>query len=693
MNKYFVLSILFASSLAAYSQTEESEDEAKIKELDEVVVKGKNAWIEDGKYIFVPTKKEKNLARNMEGLIDRMHTGVLFVEDGQIKTKNGQSVSIFVNGVPADNMEKATFWAKNALRVEFMESSDDPRFIGCTNIVNFVMREYVAGGLTKFDVNQQFPNDGSYSAASKLVWGKMTYNALFKGGYSRDHQSGNETTEHYDGINYNGSFYERVSRYENAKEVNRSNDIYGGFSAIYKTDKLTVSHNVALQWNENPGSITQGTVAYSPAIISSDMMLSRANSHSLSPSLEGLYIYYPSSKWSFAFWWVLNHSHNNNYASYTDIGLEPIQTDSRENTYGVLGRFTVGWYLRKNMVFSFAVLENRTISDVDYSGNTISRQWQNNGNTKFEVGFWYKPTDNIVFKVTPEISLSDRNVNHMLKRTDWLPGVNANLFFGIDDKNSLSLESWYYQRTPVSSTRNDLILKSTELKWIEGNPYMDSSSNYWLSLAYYSYPSSWFNQNFSFNFISHSNDSYLEYRVGGTEYDGVIGKYMNAPVNRTYKLTWAFGIDLFDGNVRLGNQFNYNYQRVAGRGLNSVRTRPYISWDFGNCSISANYGTPERFYSQGGTQKIKTSSYYGLSFSYGNGNLLFDVELNSLFRKYATETIEMNSGPYRYTSRDWSNGRNVSVSLTYTFDYGKKVTPGIDISEKNLKSTSVLGSD
>ena len=53
----------------------------------------------------------------------------------------------------------------------------------------------------------------------------------------------------------------------------------------------------------------------------------------------------------------------------------------------------------------------------------------------------------------------------------------------------------------------------------------------------------------------------------------------------------------------------------------------------------------------------------------------------------------LESGPYSYTSRTWEKGRSVAVSLTYTFDYGKKVDPSINISTQEIRSTSVLGAD
>lgn len=688
-----LLASIVLFSVFAYAQNNETSAENNAHILDEVVVKGKYAWIEGDKYVFVPRKNEKNLSRNMEDLIERMHTGILVVENGKIVTKSGQQASVFINGIPADNIDASTFWSKNTLRVEFMEFSDDPQFQGASNIVNFIMRDYVAGGLTKLDGNQLFPNEGNYSAASKLVWGKMTYNAVFSGSYSRDHQSGTDMTENYDNIYYNDNFYEDVTRLEHATEIKRSNNIYGGFNARYRTEKTLVQHSIALQWNENPGSINHGTVAYSPDIITSDWMTAKSKSHSLSPYIEGKYSFKPKTKWSFVANWSLSHSHNNNNNSYEDIGLNPIITLSKENIYNIKARINAIWNLSNYLVFNFIFQEDRSISKMGYGGEVKSNQWQNNGNNMLQISGWWRVSDKFILRVIPQITLYDWNVNHAIKKTKWLPGVNATAMWNINDKNRITLDNWFYQNSPSSASKNDLILRLTELIWIEGNPIANSSSNYWLTLKYNAYPCSWFDHSLSFDYITNSNEPYLSYRTGGKQYEGVIGQYQNSPMRHKYRGSWSFGIDLLDGNLRLGNQLEYSYQKINRTGFGWVRSRPYISWYFGNCDLSLNYGTPEKFFSQGGTHIVRTPSYYNLDFSYGNGNFMFDFELSAPFNKYLNTKTIFNSGPYHYSSKIWNTGRSVSISFTYTFDYGKKVEQGIEINKQNLKSTSILGSE
>ena len=353
-------------------------------------------------------------------------------------------------------------------------------------------------------------------------------------------------------------------------------------------------------------------------------------------------------------------------------------------------RVTAVWYPRNDLVFQFALEEDRTISEACYAGEVSSRQWQNHGSNMLQLLGWWRISNNLTLQVTPQLTLYDRNVNHITKKHDWLPGINATVGWTINDRHGINFQSWYYLNNPMSFQINDLILRQSELKWIEGNPNISSSSNYWLSLTYNTYPSEWLNNSLSLEYVTHADEPYLLYRSGGNEYDGVIGSYQNASANRTYRLHWSFNVSLFNDNVSIGNQLDYSHQTINGQKIDWVRTRPYVSWDFGNCSLSANYGTPEKFFRQGGTHIVHTPSYYNIDFSYGNGNLILDLEVSSPFNKRISTTSICHNGPYHYTSKDWNNGRSISVSITYTFDYGKKINPGVEIFEQNINSSSVL---
>ncbi|MCM1369255.1 MAG: hypothetical protein NC204_02665 [Candidatus Amulumruptor caecigallinarius] len=282
------------ASAGESTPAEPKQENDKVMELSELVVKSDRVWIENGKAVFIPRKSEKNLSRDMNGLIDRMHTGILNVRDGVITDPDGQPVNIFINGVPADNLDISTFWPKNVNSVEYLTSSDDPRYLGKNSILNFVVKEYSAGGLTRFEVDQTFPNEGDYSVASKLVYGKMTYNAMFRGSYSRDHLSGRDFSESFDDIWYDGLQYDNITKSERTDESNRRDNMYGGFTARYRSDKFMATHKAALEWSRNPESTVAGELLFRPDVISGNISFALTNSRSMSPEISGRYAWFAS---------------------------------------------------------------------------------------------------------------------------------------------------------------------------------------------------------------------------------------------------------------------------------------------------------------------------------------------------------------------------------------------------------------
>lgn len=684
------LCILLPGLAAAQSETD-----PKTTELDEVVVRGKNAWIEGNKYVFVPDKRDKNLARDPASLIENMDMGIVYVDQGQIKTRYGADVSIFINGVPADGIDLSTFWPKNALRVEFMQNSDDPRFQGKKNILNFVMKEYLAGGLTKLEADQTIPNSGDYSAASKLVYKRMTFNILAEGGYSRDHLSGGEYTQNFADVWYAGSHYDNISlRRSIDSKADRNEYVYGGFNARYRTDKTVITHEAGLKWDRNPESYINWSLEYSPHILDSSHASNVAKSRSLSPFVKGNYFFRLSKRWTLSARWNFAHSHNRNFSAYSESAATEIINRVRENYFSYSAGVTAAYTINNSMQLSMSLDEDRSVSSAEYSGFTNAKQWQQNGISKFKVQWYWGILPNLSLVLSPELNLSDWNVNHSVKDTELLPGINASVWYGIDNRQSVSLNCWYLLSPPKSNQRNDLILRQNELMWLEGNPELKSNQFTSISLYYQYMPTSWLSMSFIPDYSWRKNQPYILYRSGGKKYDGIIGSYALSNAERNLHLQYGLSVRLFDNKLRFGGDISYYNFSCSGKEenntINFFRPRSYVTVGFGNCMLALRYNAREKFFANAGHDIVESPSSGDVSFSFGNGNLNFDATLNLPFSKHVIRHNNTFNGPYTAVDRSWNNGMSVSLSLTYTFDYGKKVDGGVDIYSGNAGGTSVL---
>lgn len=665
-----------------------------ITNLKEFVIVGKRAWFEGEKAIFVPRKNEKNLATDAVSLIQRMSVPLLYVQDNNIYSRVGGAVNIFINGVAADNMDLSTFWPRNVVRVEYIMTSSDPRFQGKSNIVNFVMKEYVVGGVSKIEGFQTFPNEGRYGVSSKLVYKDMTFNAMFNGSYTRDHLSKSEEKSVYEDVWYDNIFYDEIGALASIpKDVLRNDKVYFGFNARYRKNFTTISHSFRLDWNRNPESYERGMVNYEPKLFDRTITAQTLRSHSLSPSLTGDYTFQLSPKWYLSTSWNFNHSHTYNSYSYAEGGLSEILNVTNENAYTYGAVVSLTYWPSSKFYFTVVAQENRKLYDTEYSGYGLSKQWQQRGFTALGISCMYRPYNYLYFVLFPKLTINDWNINHQYKKTQVMEGISLNSYYTINSSNNLALVSFYTPSTPNAVSSNDLMLRQTELTWIKGNPLLKSSESTHVGLVYTWLPLNYLDMSLNVSYTYNKNDVYTRYIAGGLEYDGVIIKYENAKKNDKFSLQYNLNVRLFNNKMALHGDVTCDkniFHGMTNKQLTYIRPRVDASGYFGNCGVSILYYGREKYFANGGYQTIKTDDQYELGFTYGNGNLNLNVNISNPFKKYRKRYVISDFDVYKSNLINWGKGRSVSVSVVYTFDYGKKVSRGIEISQEDIYDSSIM---
>lgn len=126
-------------------------EKAMSKKLDEVTVEGKTHWHNVKGSTYLPTKKQKNAAATATDLLALMAIPEIraTLASETVTTRDGQSVSLFVNYFPADANDLTGMRVQDCARVEYLVAPTDPRFQGAEYVINFIMQEYEYGGYTK----------------------------------------------------------------------------------------------------------------------------------------------------------------------------------------------------------------------------------------------------------------------------------------------------------------------------------------------------------------------------------------------------------------------------------------------------------------------------------------------------------------------------------------------------------------
>lgn len=669
-----------------------SVDSAAYTQLKEVIVEGKTQWIENGKAVFLPSKQAKHHAKNMEQMVRIMNTPVLTVENGEIKTSTGEAVAVFINGVPVDQLDRETFWANNVLRMEFYPESDDPRFQGKRNVVNFIMKEYIVGGVTRLNGDQIFSNEGDYRLSSKLVVKKMTYNIMANGGYSRDYSQHSEKQESFADIWYGQEHYDLVQREETSNSVSRQNEFTSAANARYKADKITVTHGVSFNWNQNPLSTDRGAVSYSPAIIGAGQMISQRESRNSAVRIYGQYLPQLSKKWAFNLNWAAQYNHKNYGSSYSETEAAGIANSARENSWAVSASARLANQLTKLFGWAVDVNESYEKYRTNYGGSAVSLQDMSLNKTQVTLQALFNISRVIGFVVKPTLSIYQRNVNDAYNKTDVLPGLSGNLIIRPQAKLYMGVGLSYYVNTPASSYCNDLILRQTELKWVEGNPGISTNNRFFGNIYCNWMPLQWFGMTGDISAGTENNNYAISYRSGGEEYEGIIGQYINGLKEEHVGASVNFAFKPLKGAMQINAGMFYQYNGTKGMfHAHEYRPKLNVSWYVSDFSFSAGCSGPQKYVKNGGTEIYKWGWQYDFSVGYGNGNFMCDLEVNNPFNKYWLNRVTVKNGPYSSQQLNWTRGRDIRISVTYYFDYGKKTNPSIEIDGGGGSSTSILG--
>jgi len=683
MKKTHLCLILAAScsAPAASAQSESTDSTHNVTNLEEVVVVGERAWIEGDKAVFIPSKREKNLAKDPVSLVDRMQIPTVIVDRGQIKSLSGQGVSIFINGEPAEQVDISTFWPKQTIRVEYMENPTDPKYRGATAVLNFVMPEYEVGGVTKLQAEQEIPDPGSYTAASKLVYRRMTYGVNFDGYYARNGSLDSEGEENFKGVWYDNKFYDNINHSFNSNTRNYQDKISTSFMARYSSDKWLVTHNAALLWDRNPGSGTQSADLWTPALFNSTSSRTESTGHTLSPQLFGRYAYQLTPRSYAAVNWQYSYAHNNRNTEYQN-GDDFIYNATKENVHTGQINFNYANGLTQKFYLAAALTSQMRWFSTRYIGSADQLSRQHRGFTEASVRLVYSFNQQCMVALTPGVTINYWGTNTSESEVEVRPTARAYFYWSPSRKFNMNVSLDYYTHTPDASIASDVVVQQSNLVWVTGNPALSNFSTWNPSMYLTWLPAQPLQISLVANYSRTYNTFITINSAAHRSMGGIIKTYANAEPEDNYGLDLMLNFRFPGDHVRVqlqptwrGQQFRGEYQGFIGW----FRMRGVASYELGNCALAIGYGGPEKYSHNAGMNVGWHADKWFASFTYGNGNLYLDARVDNIFHTKAKSWDKTQSAVYDSFIRSSNIGRYFTVSVAYTFDYGKKIDRNFDI--------------
>lgn len=686
---------LLAVGLPAFvfAAVENADSVAVSHELEEVVVTGERAWIEGNKAVFVPTRHEKNLATSPATLVERMNIPTVIVNNGVITTLRGKGVPIYINGVEATDIDLETFWPKQTYRVEYIDHPTDPVYKGAEAVLNFVMTEYEVGGVTKANAMQTFPNEGRYSLSSKLVYKKMTYGVLVGGDYSRDHSDSYTGEESYQGVWYDGALHDAIKRSMRGHAWSRSENVDVALNARYLTDNVRITHSAGLKWNRNPGSGSESSDSWSPSLFVGDRYEGSDNSRSLSPSLSGNYAWW-NAKMSVVGAWNYSHSHNNR-SSLSCMGESgDIANGTREDVNSLGASLGGSYQLRPRMAVWLQLQTSMDWYTTRYTGSADMEQRQWRGGSRANLSFRWGINDKFFVNCDPGLTLDYWRVHGHESHTRVSPKAELNLMYAPGTKVNMMAYVAYFNHAPSAGQSGDVTIRQDELNWISSNPDLGNAHTWLTGMHVMWLPLRWLRATAILHYDRHDNEFMTIYKAAPPQMGGVLRTYANARPRDSYGLDLILGGNLFGNRLDFHLQPVFQYSKTRGEYATDLfwfRMRGSAGLNLGNFRLGAWYGGAEKYLADGGMTCSWHGADYGLDLTYGNGDIYVDLGVANIFNPHRESWRKVHTQVYEYRREGLSKGFNVSLRLTYTFGYGKKVDRNIDITGPEDAKSGALG--
>lgn len=658
-------------------------EKAMSKKLDEVTVEGKTHWHNVKGSTYLPTKKQKNAAATATDLLALMAIPEIraTLASETVTTRDGQSVSLFVNYFPADANDLTGMRVQDCARVEYLVAPTDPRFQGAEYVINFIMQEYEYGGYTKIMAVQRILdiNYNKENLFSRFTYRKMTFDILTNPTYLIDNHSGSSTYSTLRLTNADGNEYllHRNQIYD--KSHYRRLEVPVTFRATYNSEKLQFRNTLSFSHSHYYKCQSSGKLVYEPSLGEDYSWLTNNPSRVNSLAYNGsLYISLPR-EFSLSFAPQFIYTHTNSTSIYSRSGADIVDRNARENAYRILGKLNLRkQFGQKHSVF-FEILGGDDISRLIYSGT-------NNFDDKYyssilagTIGYAFF-INNLMVNIDGGYAWEQSSING-LKANDYYPFAHLFSRWSINSKNAATLSFQYATNSTAISQRASDVITSNEFMDKTGNPNLRNSRHITLRL-YYDYT---INSNISlyaggsfFMLSDRPAEEYIPYNEGRQ----LIRQIYNS--GNYYKGNIQAGTDLslFNKKVSFSIGPNLSMYKTTGIGATSFTDFSFYAraqYHFGDFTLYGSVNSPAKQFGETNGVIYKPDWSYSLYLIWGKNEWNVRLETFNIFGKgWNNGTSKMESPYYSFLRYNYGTGRHPGIGLcvSYTFGYGKKVMRG-----------------
>lgn len=666
-------------------------------QLSAVSVEAANTSLASDKNIYIPTTRQKNAARDATDLLRRMAIPQLVInpDDNSVKDVFGNNVKVFINYQLAASDELKGMKMTEVRKIEYLEFPTDPRFKGETRVVNFIVQEYEYGGYTKANESFRTLNGifNNTSFFSRFTYKKMTYDVYAES----DNQNYRHTGSDYMALYRleNNSEPLTVNRNESFKESDtRSNQIPVTFRATYNTPRFTARNTLSFTHFSSPEQQISGDLEVNIHPENNYTYTrsnpNRNNTVSYNSNFGGLI----GSNASFDITPSFHHTHRNNTSSYESTLIQsPVLNHITENTYNWGVQATGRVALAQKNQLSLFVGGGQNIFKLDYQGSNNARDSYSNSYLAAEVRYRYQTKK---VSVTSFVGFSlEHNSMNSISTNDASPRAGVNFWLSLNKKSQLSGYLSYQTTTPDISMKANDIIQSNEYMYLTANPNLKNWRNLNTNLAYNWYHNNLFSLTAFAGYDRDFNRVATVYRLYSNG-SALLRSYVNDGSFIHYYIGVSANYKMFNNSLQLYANLTQNAYDITGAYKDSsypfrIQLQAVYYWKSFN--ILASWGNPQRTLTENSNYIIRGRNFHMLSVGWGNGIWNINLSAKNILNKgWLAETWQKNSPLYSEIQQLYNPTAHASVSLsvTYTIGYGKKIQRGNEVSGQGSTPSAIV---
>lgn len=652
------------------------------RELEELVVTGDRAWIEDGKINFIPTKKEKQLSDSPESLLRGMNLPVLRETVGGLVGLGGETIVYFINGVRAEGIDIATFWPRNVKSVQYMPHPTGPEYEGVSLAINFIMDEYEAGGITRARLLQRWPFGCNPEVASKVVYKDLTFGAGFQCRIDRDKPTSVLTETAYRDMYYAGSLYDEVRGVSDSETSDKTDYYSAVVNARYTKNNFSALHAVAFTWDGLNGNEFSILSDFQPPILKGREETRLSRRREFSPRVSGRYNGRASEKWNLGATWEYAYMQNSDFSQYK-LGENPEianDADERVNSFSTIlwATFQPSKPWTFQMVATYGLKSYSTI----YTGSADTSARQDLHNLSGVLKAQWKAFEGFHIVVSPGVSaylrrLGGNSYNYVY------PQMAGNFNWYANRKVTVSGGLNYYMTPASAAGTNPVLTRVSELLWTEGDASLKNYTVWSANLSSAYLPTDWLNMSLYALYQHSANEFGNVYIPASKGMEGMVMKTINIPGGEMGLVDLTVNGNFLHNTLSVTLTPGWTYERrrdfFGGQSMHLNRMMISASADYTirNVRFGVSYSGANKYFI--GLESVETDDRWNFDFTYGIRNLLLNFRVENIFRT-KSERREWYDSPAYSAFRSYKvPGRYFKLSLTYTFDYGKKVDRSINL--------------